>query len=619
MKLNNKGFAISTVVYGLSIMGILIVSILMSTMSSTRNNNTTIASSIEEDLNRFSKSSTSFDSSVSGAQQFVVPTGESGWYRIELWGASGGNSGGLGAYTSGVIKLEAGTSLYFYVGKSTSSGGEETDVRILNGDYKSSASYNTRIMVAAGGGTDSGAGGGTLFGYTSKMTSLGGYIDFQGAYDSDYKLFDADEPGNNTNGTLVGFPSNYTESGISMKSSSVGIKGTSGGGDGYIPSNTSSTGGVSYISGYAGVKSTIKGVKTDSTKYTYYEISSYNAETDQVIYEADGTDYYFLDGMMLPGVNSGDGKAKIEKVVAIEEEEYASATLPRKNTKMNNVKYVRDCITGEDNNVEVNVITSGEKQNLTEVASLSDKYCKTYELNTVQNVDEIAVFHSKSGHDYKNHTIEVSTDSTSWRFLKNKSTETEYSETETVTGIRISAYQYDSTESFPLAGNYYLMPVVTENKVVTATDSANKDVNAVTISYLNGFKRQKWSVEQIPEATRNNSDLEYKFTELARYKALTITLDENRLGNEVYTGEEFNKTSRNEPQIWKIIPLGNGTYAITTVVIYFDTNRPTGYLIPQVRSDYSDSYNKVIIGKRNFTTQRFKLVSIDYSSTGSSY
>ena len=34
-KLNNKGFAISTLIYGLAIMGIMIVAILMATMAQT--------------------------------------------------------------------------------------------------------------------------------------------------------------------------------------------------------------------------------------------------------------------------------------------------------------------------------------------------------------------------------------------------------------------------------------------------------------------------------------------------------------------------------------------------------------------------------------------------------
>lgn len=57
-------------------------------------------------------------------QSYTVPV--SGYYQIEAWGASGGNSvanststastGGNGGYSRGIVKLDAGQKLYFYVG-----------------------------------------------------------------------------------------------------------------------------------------------------------------------------------------------------------------------------------------------------------------------------------------------------------------------------------------------------------------------------------------------------------------------------------------------------------------------------------------------------------------------
>ena len=86
-KLNSKGFAITTVVYGLSIMGIMLIAIIMGVISANREHNRTLAKSISEELSRYSKTETSFSSQVSGGQEFIVPEGQSGWYRIELWGA----------------------------------------------------------------------------------------------------------------------------------------------------------------------------------------------------------------------------------------------------------------------------------------------------------------------------------------------------------------------------------------------------------------------------------------------------------------------------------------------------------------------------------------------------
>ena len=122
-KMNNKGFAITTIVYGLSIMGILLISIIMGLVSTNRTHNRMISKQVAEELANYSKTSTAFNASIGGSQKYVVPENESGWYKIELWGAQGGGiKGGLGAYTSGIIELNAGDTLYFYV---------DTDVRIL--------------------------------------------------------------------------------------------------------------------------------------------------------------------------------------------------------------------------------------------------------------------------------------------------------------------------------------------------------------------------------------------------------------------------------------------------------------------------------------------------------
>ena len=55
--MNNKGFAITTLIYGLSILGIMLIMLLMSTLSATRYNNRELSNTIETELNRFSKTS----------------------------------------------------------------------------------------------------------------------------------------------------------------------------------------------------------------------------------------------------------------------------------------------------------------------------------------------------------------------------------------------------------------------------------------------------------------------------------------------------------------------------------------------------------------------------------
>lgn len=105
----------------------------------------------------------------------------SGTYKLETWGAQGGNSGGMGGYSSGNIALNGMEKLYFYVGGSGGkgddagfngggttgatggAGGGATDIRI------GSDSLFARVIVAGGGGgrgkdncAIGGAGGGSI-------------------------------------------------------------------------------------------------------------------------------------------------------------------------------------------------------------------------------------------------------------------------------------------------------------------------------------------------------------------------------------------------------------------------------------------------------------------------
>lgn len=122
-------------------------------------------------------------SNENNPQKYIVP--ENGYYKIECWGASGGNvdstAGGKGAYTSGIIYLSKGEEIWAYIGEkgkdgvasqsaksgtfngggpcggsngtsATSTGGGATDIRLSNGNWDDFNSLKTRIMVAAGGG-----------------------------------------------------------------------------------------------------------------------------------------------------------------------------------------------------------------------------------------------------------------------------------------------------------------------------------------------------------------------------------------------------------------------------------------------------------------------------------
>ena len=613
-KLNNKGFAITTVIYGLSIMAILLISILMATLSANRVNSKQLSQSIEDELNRFSKTATSFEANGDTTQEYIVPEKGDGWYRIELWGAQGGGeNGGLGAYTSGIIHLTEGMLLNFYIGRDNGDGkgGESTDVRILGGKYDNFISYDTRIMVAAGGGANANAHGGTLKGYTANMASLGGYIDVRG----DFSL----KENTKTNGTLIGAPATYTEA---EQNTIFGpIPGVAGGGSGYLSSNSPDVGGTSFISGYAGVNAYVEGSNSNNTLYTYHK-STFNEEDATLSYETEGIPYYFVDSYMYPGVNRGNGKAKIERIIS---DNASPEGLIKKNTKLNGVRYIRDCI-GDGSNAGAKIYAIKDGLNLAAGKALIEdadpsrvsSNCRTVDLGNVFDLDEIAVFHKNTGVDYSNNTITVSNNQTfsPQVFLKNNSNDAvgaiSKSETETVNGTHISAYQFDSTLYLPPKGTYYIVPVTSENKVISAKENAVDDNNPLSIEYMDGTKRQKWSIEQItdPNITPAGA-IEYKIVEVARYHALQLYQEENIVGNRVSANTSFNNISRNNPQIWNIIPTGNGTYVIKTAVPASEAITKSGNIIPQTNVDVSDYYENIIIGKQNYETERFKLIAVE--------
>ena len=276
----------------------------------------------------------------------------SGYYKIELWGAQGGSyntkiQGGNGAYTSGEIYLNAGETIYIYVGgkgsvaTSTtqvtpggwngggfgirssdtdvgSSGGGATDIRLVstteNNLWNEFESLKSRIMVAGGGGgsyywgsntSSNGGAGGTLNGEdgfhgSNHKTSLekfqyakGGSQTLGGSGVQDVK-------------TLARFSTNGGFGYGGNSSDKVGTYQGSGGGSGYYggggstytsEQQTSAAGGSSYISGYEGCSSI---EEESSEKNIIHNGSAYHY-----------SGYYFINQRMETGVNSGNGKAKI--------------------------------------------------------------------------------------------------------------------------------------------------------------------------------------------------------------------------------------------------------------------------------------------------------------------
>ena len=371
-------------------------------------------------------------------EEYTVP--RDGYYYIEMAGAQGGSLvstntqygksiGGKGAKTSGYIYLEANEKIYFYVGgegsTSTSneyieggyngggkghsvsavypgaSGGEATDVRLTSDSWNNTKSLISRIMVAAGGGGASlssnkysdGAAGGGLLGEKPRYTSVA--------------LYGTTNSGGQADTTLT----NNGTSGTFAVGGNGGADATGGGGAGYYGGagasqgsaiNPGGSGGSSYISGYAGVNS----VKELTTITHTNETLHYSGK-------------YFIDGKMYEDNNSGNGYAKIS---------YVDTKPKRRNAKLNNVRYVKDCIGyNSDGNrnywVEVeaikdgvniakgktvnasssaasehpfSVITDGivSSSNYATPTTSSTNYCITIDLEKEYDLDEVAVFHT---------------------------------------------------------------------------------------------------------------------------------------------------------------------------------------------------------------------------------
>lgn len=293
------------------------------------------------------------DFDYTGSHQ-LFNTPQTGTYKIELWGASGGSSSssdfGKGAYTSGNIALGKNSKLYVYVGQkgingtrrtsstdispakavtfngggaggnaggpytssgtthnyyNGASGGGATDIRLEYGDWDDFNSLKTRIMVAAGGAgnASSSSHGGTINGIIG--TPVSGYDSYVGTKATQISGNAFGKGGNGSDA-----PSEY-------------CPGQPGGGGGYYGGGgAKSSGGSCYIHPASGGSSYISG-HSDCNSISSQSTSS------NIIHLGLGTKHYsglyFTNMKMIDGAssmpsytssgnmtgNTGDGHARI--------------------------------------------------------------------------------------------------------------------------------------------------------------------------------------------------------------------------------------------------------------------------------------------------------------------
>lgn len=588
--IDNRGFAISTMLYSLLIMVLLIVALLMGIMSNNRQNTKGLVQTIEEELNRYSLTTTTFNRASNDAQTFNVPVGKSGWYKIELWGASGASNGstngGRGSYTSGIIYLEENTYLYFYLGSQGSGnsgglngggngnatgggGGGATDVRLLNGSWDDTASLKSRIMVAAGGSgatSEVGQSGGLTEAYKNTNASYG-----QGA--------GKNAGGTGATGATAG---SLGKGGNAVSSGSGGGAGYFGGGGG--ANGKTGGAGSSFIYGYAGVNydnASFAGV----TSFNHGPIGDTNIP-------------YFVAGMMAENANVGDGKAKIE-LISISDKN----TPPVKyNTVLanNTISNIKDCVTGISGNntpswINIEAVSRGKILEKTE--SISGN-CKTITLNTAQQVDEIGVYHidsnvvSGSGRELNGHTISVSNDNgSSWQELISNGGNNNI---ETLAGIHVSAWNQDYRGDLA-NGTYYIFSSLSPNAGALTAVNSNADANSnaftrlVKLAPIDGSNLQKWTIIAIGNG-------HYRIVERESNQALQIVDNLAQEGTNINTSSNYDDSydwttetgTDSDPYSWmqwKIISNNDGTYIIQP------KRQPSGYTT--YLSTFNNSFNNI--------------------------
>lgn len=574
-RINNKGFAITTMLYGMLMVAFLTITVIMSTLASNRKNTANLVDKIEEELNRHSITQTEI-TGTDTAQLFIVPHKKAGWYKIELWGAGGycpttaANQDycSKGAYTSGMIYLAENDYLYFYIGKqgtassstmfngggsgASGSGGGATDVRLVGAGsgYADADSLNSRIMVAAGGGgsngTDAGGDGGTLLGIDSKSGTLGGQ---QVA----------------STGSVSGVGGNCGSTGYGSGGGYFGgAKATTCG------SSAFGSGGSSFIAGYGGSNSTAANKQSLAVNGKY-----------------------FLNGKMIPGVNSGPGKATIELItpdpVANSDSPVPGAKNPAEPAKKNDnwpssIRYIKDCITPTSanasnlakwkeitvvdtngNNVAAKRTSEGFTDGLLGTVTSSGykgtantEICVTIDLGSAKsNIAEIAVIHhnTTAGEIYTKETISAGTSTSSLTTLLSWDSGRGYKEGSE--GIRVSKYDYGyintATKSIPI-DNYIIRSAIFDHVVLSnliSKDAFGNDTSQAYLDAYTGEKTQKWTI------IKNEDNATYRIADNQSQLVLQPAdagQEENELveADTLYTG--------NREQKWVITNVGNSGF-----------------------------------------------------------
>ena len=272
MKLNNKGFAISIIIYSVGSLAVLTLILILAIDSGIRKNNTTIVDAIKDELNAASKSRWTF--TYSGTPEaFTVP--ETGTYQLEVWGASGGSLGGTagnGGYATAKLTLTYNSTIYVVVGSAGNSynggyngggnggestgvggsqsgagGGGATHIATATGTLETLRTQQSSILIVAGGGGGTGVEG--IGGVGGGTTGGNGYDTYNDDYNDFCGAGGTQSAAGCTNSTTVGCGTFGRGGDMSLYSGGYGGAGGGGGyygGGGSARSHAGGGGGSSY-------------------------------------------------------------------------------------------------------------------------------------------------------------------------------------------------------------------------------------------------------------------------------------------------------------------------------------------------------------------------------------
>lgn len=572
MKVNNKGFAITTLIYGLAILVLLLIVIIMATLSSMRSNIKEMATQVENELLSLSTSSVEYTSEDVGYNVFTTPVSGNGYYRIEVWSPPKYTSPteATGTYVTGIIKLDEKQKIYVYRGAISDASGSSKDGVYLSAvkpgedaqyyDGFFDKGFDKLKMILYADDTEAKLIGGTN--ETSRKLSY----DYRIRYDSD----------------------GYNMLRYRFVNTRI-IKN--------IPYNTELIGSKGKVTIHKIIPGTApNNLNTENSRYwrlqgLYVDIKQaelYKNANCSIYMNHDGITTCFLVG------RSGDSEHGWFDAVYSDyckDGRSENPTFPFHTgvdeNAANSITDVDDLsliCKEEDENLDIELYTNSGV--IKPTATSHNYYTRVYQGK------------------YKHHNGE---------------------------GVKLTPYQPDSIVDKIDIGNFYLLNYGTENYALTTST----DGSSVGMTGLTGLNTQKWEISKIKNfnlSTNSFTNDEYnyfnvppggnvidkvfKIVELSTFKALDIKYDENIDGNEISAQYTYNPLSFNETQIWRLIPNQDGSYSIKTIVRSNNGDENVGYVSYDLPTNSKDEGRVYISTMKNGElkdNQKFTLFLYDFN------